>query len=64
MPDSFRGKVLARDRSGVGTPLGQGRNDRVGIVTVPGVEMVLYNFTGVHGIDFFGLWKVGLQGAD
>jgi hypothetical protein len=32
-------------------PLGEGRHDRVGIVTIPGVEIALCNLDGIHGID-------------
>jgi hypothetical protein len=39
----------------VGAPFHEERDDRIGIVTVPGVEITFYNFNGVHGFDSCGL---------
>jgi hypothetical protein len=41
-PDGFPGEFLARDGVTVGTPFSEERDDRIGIVTVPGVAITFY----------------------
>ena len=53
--DGLAGKTLTYVGITVGAAFHEERDDRIGIVTVPGLGITFYNLNGVHSLDFCGI---------